>query len=137
MPCPPAAAGIHSGLPARLRPAAATTAATTKPGQASAKPLAGRTPRPTAVDGPPFVYALKPAHMPKRYFTVEEANAALATLRPIVATMLAARGRIVAAQPDLWPVLEKAAGNGGSDKTSAVLIDFEAVRRSVKSIERL
>ncbi len=75
--------------------------------------------------------------MPKRYFTVEEANAALLTLRPIVAAMLEARQRIVAAQPDLWPVLAKAAGNGGSDKASAVLVDFETVRRSVKAIEGL
>ena len=75
--------------------------------------------------------------MPKRHFTLEEANAALAILRPIVETMLAARGRIVAAQPDLWPVLEKAASNGGSDKASAVLFDFEILRKNVKAIERL
>lgn len=75
--------------------------------------------------------------MPNRYFTVEEANAALLTLRPIVASMLAARERIVAAQPELWPVLEKAAGNGGSDKASAVLVDFETLRRNVKAVEGL
>ena len=75
--------------------------------------------------------------MPKQYFTVEEANTALLTLRPIVAAMLKARQKIVAAKPDLWPVLEKAAGNGGSDKASAVLVDFEIVHRSVKAIEGL
>ena len=75
--------------------------------------------------------------MPNHYFTVEEANAALSVLRPIVAAMLTARGRIVAAQPDLWPVLEKAASNGGSDKASAVLVDFETVRRAAKTIQRL
>ncbi len=75
--------------------------------------------------------------MPNHYFTVEEANAALLTLRPIVASMLAARERIVAAQPELWPVLEKAAGNGGSDKASAVLVDFETLRRNVKAVEGL
>ena len=63
--------------------------------------------------------------MPKRYFTVEEANAALPELRPVVAAMLAAREHIVAAQPELWPVLEKAASNGGSAQASAVLVDFE------------
>src|SRR5438128_3223357 len=75
--------------------------------------------------------------MPMRYFTVEEANAALLTLRPMVAAMLKAREKIVAARPDLWPVLEKAASNGGSDKASAVLVDFETVRRSVLAIEGL
>jgi hypothetical protein len=72
-----------------------------------------------------------------RYFTVEEANALLPTLRPIVAHMLAARERIVAAQPDLWPVLEKAAGNGGSDKATAVLADFQAIQHAIKGIQAL
>ena len=75
--------------------------------------------------------------MPKRYFTVEEANAALPGLRPIVATMLTAREHIVAAQPELWPVLEKAASNGGSPQATAVLADFEILQRSVKAIEAL
>jgi hypothetical protein len=75
--------------------------------------------------------------MPDRYYTVAEANAALTTLRPLVAAILAARAHIVAAKPDLWPVLEKAAGNGGSDKASAVLVDFEMLRRAMKTIEAL
>lgn len=72
-----------------------------------------------------------------RYFTVAEANALLPTLRPIVARMLAARQRIIAAQPQLWPILEKAAGNGGSQRATAVLSDFETVQRSVKAIQGL
>ena len=75
--------------------------------------------------------------MPNRYFTLDEANAALPGLRALVAPMLAARERIVAAQPELWPVLEKAASNGGSAKATAVLDDFETLRRSVKAIEGL
>jgi hypothetical protein len=75
--------------------------------------------------------------MPGRYFTVEQANAALPGLRPIVAAMLDARQRIVAAQPELWPILEKAAGNGGSPKATAVLADFETLQRNVKAIEAL
>ena len=75
--------------------------------------------------------------MAKKYFTVEEANEALATLRPLVEQMLAARQRIVDAQPELWPVLEKAAGNGGSPKASAVLADFEQVRHAVKAIGQM
>ena len=75
--------------------------------------------------------------MPIHYFTVEEANAALPALRAIVAKMLAARQRIVDAQPEVWPVLEKAAGNGGSTLASAVLEDFEIVQRSVKAIQKM
>jgi hypothetical protein len=75
--------------------------------------------------------------MPTRYYTVVEANALLPTLRPIVARMLAARQRIVDAQPQLWPVLEKAAGNGGSPEATAVLTDFAIVQHSVKAIKAL
>lgn len=73
--------------------------------------------------------------MRARYYTAEEANALLPTLRPIVAGMLQARQRVVEAQPDLWPMLEKAVGNGGSQKAGAVLADFEAIQKAVKAIE--
>jgi hypothetical protein len=75
--------------------------------------------------------------MQARYYTLEEANALLPTLRPVVAQMLAARQRIIDAQPQLWPVLEKAIGNGGSRKAGAVLADFQKVEQSLKTIERL
>lgn len=75
--------------------------------------------------------------MPPHYFTVEEANALLPTLRPIVREMLEARQRIVKAQPDLWPMLEKAVGNGGSQKAGAVLADFDKIQKAVKAVEGL
>jgi hypothetical protein len=75
--------------------------------------------------------------MPTRYFTVDEANALLPTIRPMVAALLEARQRIVDAQPELWPVLEKAVGNGGSAKATAVLADFEIVDKNVKAIMAL
>src|SRR3989338_1655255 len=75
--------------------------------------------------------------MPARYFTAAQANALLPTLRALVAEMLTARNRIAAAEPDLWPVLEKAVGNGGSKKAGAVLVDFEKVQKNVKAIEAL
>jgi hypothetical protein len=81
-----------------------------------------------------YVYSKR---MASRYFTVEEANALLPTLRPIVAAMLEARQRIVEAQPALLPVLEKAAGNGGSREATAVLADFEIVQESVRAIDEL
>jgi len=73
--------------------------------------------------------------MPARYYTVEEANALLPSLRPIVKALLDARQRIVDAQPELWPMLEKAVGNGGSAKAGSVLADFEKVQRGVKAVE--
>ena len=75
--------------------------------------------------------------MTRRRFTLAEANALLPTLRPMLAELLAARRRIVQAQPELWPLLEKAAGNGGSPLASAVAADFERIRRQVKAIQAL
>ena len=75
--------------------------------------------------------------MRARYFTVEEANALLPTLRQWLAAMLAARQRIVDAQPELWPMLEKAVGNGGSKKAGAVLADFEIIQRHAHDIGAL
>jgi len=75
--------------------------------------------------------------MRHRYFTAEEANALLPTLRPLVAEMVAARDRIAAAEPDLWPVLEKAVGNGGSKKAGAMLADFEKVQKKAKAIQAM
>lgn len=72
-----------------------------------------------------------------RYFTLEEANALLATLRPLMREVLAARQQIVAAEPALWPVLEKALGNGGSRKAGAMLQHFEVIQNGVRAIERL
>ena len=72
--------------------------------------------------------------MPARYFTLEQANAILPQLRQIVAGMLTARQHIVDSKPEVWPVLEKAAGNGGSALATLVLEDFEIVQRGVKAI---
>ena len=71
------------------------------------------------------------------YYTPEEANAVLPQVREVVALMLAARQRIVDAQPALWPVLEKAVGNGGSRKAGAVLADFEVVQRGLEALEQM
>jgi len=71
------------------------------------------------------------------YFTVAEANALLPTIRPLVAEMLRARQKIVEAQPELWPVLEKSVGNGGSQKAGEMLAHFEKIQRNAKAIEAL
>ncbi len=72
--------------------------------------------------------------MPTRYFTVSEANAALPRVKQLVEEILAARQHILDAQPDLWPVLEKAVGNGGSKKAGAVLGDFTRLEQSVQKL---
>lgn len=72
-----------------------------------------------------------------RYFTVEEANALLETVRPLMRDILQARQHIVEAQPDVWPVLEKSIGNGGSKKAGELLAHFEVIQRNVRTIHGL
>jgi len=75
--------------------------------------------------------------MPPRYWTVPEANAALPELRAIVGNMLAARQRILDAREEVWPVLEKAIGNGGSAVAGEMINEFDRVRRSTERIHAM
>ncbi|HEY4688860.1 MAG TPA: DUF2203 domain-containing protein [Anaerolineae bacterium] len=72
-----------------------------------------------------------------RHFTVDEANAILPRIRSLVASVLAARQRILDVQPEVWPVLEKAVGNGGSKKAGALIEDFKKIDDGVKTIQAL
>jgi hypothetical protein len=51
--------------------------------------------------------------------------------------VLAARQRIVDAQAEVWPVLEKAIGNGGSKKAGELVEDFKKVENGVQAIQKL
>lgn len=75
--------------------------------------------------------------MPTRTFTIRQANDLLNSVRPIVAEMLRARQHIVDARPEVWPVLEKALGNGGSKKAGELIQEFTRVQRAVRQIESL
>jgi len=72
-----------------------------------------------------------------RHWTVAEANAALPQVRRIVGDLLAARERILEARPEIWPVLEKAIGNGGSRKAGDLILEFERVQRAADQIRAL
>lgn len=69
-----------------------------------------------------------------RYFTVEEANVALQVLRPLVAEILELRSAILGRQPAIWPVIEKAAGNGGSKAASEVQQEFERLDLLIRQV---
>jgi hypothetical protein len=75
--------------------------------------------------------------MPTHYFTVAEANALLPRVKAVVSDLLDARQRILDAQPDLWPVLEKAIGNGGSKKAGELLVEFERIESSVHALSEM
>ncbi len=61
--------------------------------------------------------------MPK-YFTLEEANAVIDIVRPLMVEILQIRASILERQPEAWPAVEKAAGNGGSKIASGIALDF-------------
>ena len=75
--------------------------------------------------------------MPTHYFTVAEANALLPRVKAVISDLLDARQRILDAQPDLWPVLEKALGNGGSKKAGELLVEFERIESSVHALSEM
>jgi hypothetical protein len=74
--------------------------------------------------------------MPK-HFTVEEANDALATLRPMIAEILDIRQTILEKQPEVWPSLQKAAGNGGGKVASQVALEFARLDELVRQVQAI
>ena len=69
-----------------------------------------------------------------RYFTLEHANAIVALIRPLVKEMLEIRQAILDRQPEVWPALERAAGNGGSKPASQVAFEFTRLDRLAREI---
>jgi hypothetical protein len=72
-----------------------------------------------------------------RLFTVEEANALLPTLIPLVERLLAARERVVASSAELERVLEKSPGNGGSKRASEAVVDLAIVEEIAAKVGAL
>jgi len=71
---------------------------------------------------------------PLRYFTLERANAVVALIQPQVKEILEIRQSILDRQPEIWPVVERAAGNGGSKKASQVTFEFQRLDTLVREI---
>jgi hypothetical protein len=75
--------------------------------------------------------------MAQRLFTLSEAQALLPQVRQLLRALLEAREKIVEAQPELWPILEKAVGNGGGKKAGEMLRYFEVIQRNAQAIQEL
>jgi len=73
----------------------------------------------------------------KRYFTLDQANAAVEAIRPILREMLEIRQRIMDLQPEVWPVIEKAVGNGGSQAASQATREFERINQLAHEIQAI
>lgn len=63
--------------------------------------------------------------MAPHYFTLEEANAALKAIEPLIAEILSIRDKVLKQRPEIWPAIERSAGNGGNAALSRVAVDFE------------
>jgi len=72
--------------------------------------------------------------MQPHYFTLEEANSALQTIRPLIEEILAIRDDILKRRPEIWPVIERSAGNGGNATLSKVADDFDKLDRLVHRV---
>ena len=70
-----------------------------------------------------------------RVFTIQEADAALSIIRPLLAEMLKIRQEILDAQPEIWPVVEKAAGNGGSKAANLVEQQFKRLDELIHQLQ--
>jgi hypothetical protein len=60
-----------------------------------------------------------------RYYTLDEANEALNTVRPMMREMMEIAGRIRIHQPELWDLVQKSVGNGGNPELSKLLAEFD------------
>ncbi|MGC1378036.1 MAG: DUF2203 domain-containing protein [Anaerolineales bacterium] len=72
--------------------------------------------------------------MPPRYFSLEQANAALTIIRPIMDEVQFIRLEILSTQADVWPVIQKALGNGGSRAASRMAHNFDRLDKLVHQI---
>lgn len=60
-----------------------------------------------------------------RYFSLAEANAALEVIRPLMEEVQAIRRKILEKRPEIWPAMERSAGNGGNPALSRMAKDFD------------
>ena len=72
--------------------------------------------------------------MPK-YFTLQEANEVLNAIRPLLDEIQTVRKEILTRKPEVWPVVERAAGNGGSQQASKLVREFERLDAFVRQVQ--
>ena len=68
-------------------------------------------------------------------FTLQEANEALASIRPWMDEIQNIRSEILKHQPEIWSVMEKSAGNGGNPTLSRMVKTFDRLDALIHSIQ--
>jgi len=69
-----------------------------------------------------------------KYFTLEEANALLPTLEPLMAELLQRRARVVQSREAIADILEDLHSNRGSAEASRIVQDFMAIENLAQRI---
>lgn len=69
-----------------------------------------------------------------RYFTVEEANALLPEIRPLMAELLNRRAKVVESRHALAPILKRPHQDVGGGAASDIVQDFITIERLAKKI---
>lgn len=69
-----------------------------------------------------------------RYFTLEEANAVVEHIRPLITQILEIRQDILNRRPEVWPALARMAGNGGNKAASEVEWDFSRLETLIRQV---
>jgi hypothetical protein len=75
--------------------------------------------------------------VPPKFFTVDEANALLPQVRVLMEQMFNLRKQAMTLRPEVWPVLEKAVGNGGSRKAGELLAIFQKFETCFKQLKSM
>ncbi len=72
-----------------------------------------------------------------RYFTLQEANNTLNSVRVWMDEIQDIRQEILKHQPEIWSVMEKSAGNGGNPTLSRMVKTFDRLDALIHSIQDL
>ncbi len=72
--------------------------------------------------------------MPARYFTVEEANALLPEIKPLMARLLERRAKVATMQNELAGILNGDLSDVGGRTASDMVQDFAAIERLVMKV---
>lgn len=72
--------------------------------------------------------------MGPHYFTLQEANAALQIIRPLMDEVQRIRAHILEQRPEIWPAMTRAVGNGGNPTLSKLVGEFDRLDQIVREI---
>jgi len=70
-----------------------------------------------------------------RYFTLQQANESLSSIRVWLDEIQTIREEIIAHQPQIWSVMEKSAGNGGHPELSRMVPAFDRLDKLIHEIQ--